>query len=364
MLLALIPVAGLTILSLIKALPGDKTGRDFRQLYTAGFMLRTGQASQLYNMKSQRAVQQKLFFGGAGGYIYFIRPPYEAVLLAPLSLLPYRSAYFCFLALNVILLGVTIAMLAPHSGWTTVHVAAIVLSFMPVSIALFAGQDSILLTVILAASCKALDRERPLIAGMIAGLALFKFQLMIPIFLLFLVWRYAKFCCGFVLSALGLGMLSISITGIHQFDSYLRLLQEVGGSKAIAPLMPNLHGLLVGLLDSIPQKAVIAVNLGLASLLAIFLPRLQKGRDALLLAIPAAVLCSYYVLNHDLTLLLLPIIAVMIVPQTTNLVWSSALLLLLAPTAMMASSYLVAVPLTFFLLELARSHRRAARFML
>ena len=359
-MLALIPLAGLTVFLLIKALPGDQTGRDFRQLYAAGYMLRTGQASQLYDIKVQRAVQHELFSSGAGDYIYFLRPAYEAILLAPFSLLPYRSAYYCFLALNAVLVAVTIVMLSPELGWTTVYVSAIVLCFMPVSIALFAGQDSILLTVILTASCKALDRDRPLTAGIIAGLAMFKFQLMIPIFLLFLVWRYWKFCCGFILSAVGLGIVSISIVGIHQFDSYFRLLHEVDRNKALAVhLMGNLHGLLVGAFGNVPPKAVIAADVSLAGLLAIFLPRLQEGRDALLLAIPAAVICSYYLFSHDLTVLLLPIIGVTIARQTTNLLWCSALLLVLAPTAMMSRPYLMALLLTFFLLELAQAHRRA-----
>ena len=354
LLLGLIPFAGLTIVLLIRALPGDQTGRDFRQLYAAGCMVRTGQASRLYNREVQQRVQQEVVSGGSGSYIPFIRPAYEAIFLAPFSLLPYRTAYFCFLGLNVLLLGVTITMLSSGSVWGVVQVSSMVLCFIPVSITLFAGQDSVLLAVILAASSKALDRQRPLMAGAIAGLALFKFQLMIPIFLLFLVWKRWKFCYGFALSAFGLGLVSISVTGVHQLGSYIHLLQEVGRSKTLgAPLMANLRGLLVGTVGGISEKTVIAANIGLGLLLAIFLLRLQERRNALLLAIPAAVLCCYYVFGHDLTVLLLPIIAVMTARQATNLAWWSGMLLLLAPTALMTHSSWVAVPIGFFLLEFA-----------
>ncbi|MGA3103234.1 MAG: glycosyltransferase family 87 protein [Terriglobales bacterium] len=362
LLLGLIPFAGLTIVLLIRALPGDQTGRDFRQLYAAGFMVRTGQASQLYNMEIQQSVQQRVVSGGSGGYIPFIRPAYEAIFLMPLSLLPYRTAYFCFLGLNVLLLGVTITMLSSGSVWGVVQVSSMVLCFMPVSITLFAGQDSVLLAVILAASCKALDRQRPLVAGVIAGLALFKFQLMIPIFLLFLLWKRWRFCYGFALSALVLGLVSISVTGVHQLGSYIQLLQEVDRSKTLGvPLMANLRGLLVGTMGGISEKAVIAADVGLGVLLAIFLLRLQERRNALLLAIPAAVLCCYYLFSHDLTPLFLPIVAVMTARQPTSLAWWSALLLLLAPTALMTHSSWVALPLGFFLLEFAIQGRPAKR---
>jgi hypothetical protein len=354
LLLGLIPFAVLTIVLLIRALPGDETGRDFRQLYAAGCMVRTGQASRLYNMEVQRSVQQKVASAGSGGYIPFIRPAYETILLVPFSLLPYRTAYFCFLGLNVLLLGVTITMLSSGSVWSLVQVSSIVFCFMPVSITLFAGQDSVLLAVILAASCKALDRRRPLLAGVTAGLALFKFQLMIPIFLLFLVWKRWKFCYGFALSALGLGLVSISVIGVHQVGSYIRLLHEVDRTMTLGvPLMANLRGLLAGSMGGISEKTVIAADVGLGLLLAIFLFRLQDRRNALLLAIPAAVLCCYYLFSHDLTLLLLPIVSVMTARQATNLAWWSALLLLLAPTALMTHSSWVAVPLGFFLLEFA-----------
>jgi hypothetical protein len=362
-LLALIPFSLLVLASLIKKLPGDKTGRDFRQLYAAGYMVRAGIGSQLYNMEIQNSVEHKLVPGGYGGYIPFIRPAYEAILFEPFSFLPYRTAYIFFLALNILLLATTVVMLSPRSGWGLLRVAGIAVSFLPVSIALFQGQDSILLTLLLAVSSLALDRDRPLLAGVFAGLGLFKFQLTIPIFLLFLAWRRWRFCCGFVVSALGAALVSIWLTGFPQVSEYLYLLHGVDSNKTLkVSVMGNLHGLIVGTtlgtMGSIPEKTLIAIHLALGMLLALFLPRL-KGRNALLLAIPAAALCSYYLFNHDLTVLLLPMIAVMTAPHAPNLLWFSALLLLLAPALLTAHLYLVALPLSFFLLELALTGRRS-----
>src|SRR5437870_7943570 len=79
---------------------------DFRQLYTAGYMVRSGHAHELYDYESQRYFQNKVL-SQADMALPFIRPAYEALLFVPFSFLSYRTAYFAFLGLNVILLAVS-----------------------------------------------------------------------------------------------------------------------------------------------------------------------------------------------------------------------------------------------------------------
>ena len=346
-----------TTLLLVRNIPGDKSCKDFRQLYAAAYMMRTGQGSTIYDADAQRRTQRDVV-SGSGCYIPFIRPAYEALLFAPLSLLPYRAAYVSLLCLNLVLLVVFVAVMSRGSPWDGALAAGIVLSFLPVSIALFAGQDSVLLTLILAASCVLLDRQRPLAAGAVAGLGLFKLQLTIPILLLFLAWRRWRFCAGFALSGLLIALISIPVAGVHQFASYMHLVQQVSSNKGLAvPLMPNLHGLLLGTMGWIPPAATVAADLAVACLLAIFLPRL-RGAHALMLAIPAAAFCSHYLFNHDLTPVLLPIIAMMTMPESGVLARCSALFLLLAPTVLLTHSSFVAIPLGLFLLALAHTLSR------
>src|SRR5206468_3433633 len=117
---------------------------------------------------------------------------YEHLLFAPLSLLTYRTAYLVFFALNIVLVVLTIKLLGP-SGRTLSErwrffVPCVVVAFFPIWRALLQGQDSILLLTLLAEAMYVLE-ERPVLAGLLVGAGLFKFQIVLPVALLFLLWR-------------------------------------------------------------------------------------------------------------------------------------------------------------------------------
>src|SRR4029079_12987252 len=86
---------------------------DFRQLYAAGYMVRTGQAGQLYDIRAQQQFQDVLV-GNDERALPFIRPAYQALLFVPFSLLPYRSASLAFLAVNLALLALAFRALRSH----------------------------------------------------------------------------------------------------------------------------------------------------------------------------------------------------------------------------------------------------------
>jgi Glycosyltransferase family 87 len=337
----------LNVGSLIRALPGNATGRDFRQLYAAGYMVRTGLADKLYDVTWQRSVQHTLFRQYSGGDIYFIRPAYEALVFLPLSFLSYRWAYLTLLMVNVGLIYVLVVILSPFSLFSRIQIAIMILAFVPVSVALFQGQDSILLTVMVAASCRLLDGRRPVLAGILAGSGLFKFQLLIPVFLLFLAWKRWRFALGFALSALGLSFLSVAITGFHQSWQYLRLVANVSDQQNLTSyMMPNLRGAIDVITGNKSGALVIGVHLIVACLIALIFSKPPKDRYALPVAIPAALLCSYYLLIHDWSLLFLPIVVVLVSKQSTNAAFASGLLLLLLPAVLPGTYfYLLTVPL-------------------
>jgi hypothetical protein len=64
---------------------------DFRCFYAAGVLARTN-PSHLYDLALQKRIQIDLV-GRENGWLMFIQPPYEALLLVPFSLLTYRTAY-------------------------------------------------------------------------------------------------------------------------------------------------------------------------------------------------------------------------------------------------------------------------------
>src|SRR5215467_5915301 len=69
---------------------------DFRHLYTAGYMVRTGQGASLYDFAESERLQNMLV-GRAEGALQFNHLAYESLLYVPFSLLSYRSAYLGFL---------------------------------------------------------------------------------------------------------------------------------------------------------------------------------------------------------------------------------------------------------------------------
>jgi Glycosyltransferase family 87 len=305
-----------------KALRGHA---DFRQLYVAGYMVRTGHRTQLYDYAAQTYFQNTLVSNDERA-LPFIRPAYQALIFVPFSLLPYRTAYLGFLFLNLLLLALAFMLLqSSMRGLSCVWPGlppGLFLGFYPVALALMQGQDSILLLALLAAAFVSLGRNRDLAAGALAGLGLFKFQIVLPIVLLFLLWRRWRFVKGFVFSAILVGLLSFITTGWAETLVFVRSLFSVGEGLPAAPgemnfplrinIMANLRGLIYGLASlRAPRLWLQLTTLLLSSLVVISVRargRQQRGGDALVLAITAGVVVSYYLFIHDLSILLIPIV--------------------------------------------------------
>ena len=305
-----------------KALRGHA---DFRQLYVAGYMVRTGHRTQLYDYAAQAYFQNTLVSNDERA-LPFIRPAYQALMFVPFSLLPYRTAYLGFLLLNLLLLALAFLMLQPRlRGLSRVWPGlppALFLGFYPIALALMQGQDSILLLALLAAALVSLERNRDLTAGALAGVGLFKFQIVVPIVLLFLLWRRWRFVKGFMFSAILVGLLSFITSGWAETVVFVHSLLSVGAGLPAVPgeinfplrinIMANLRGLIYGLASlRVPQRWLQVTTLLLSSIVVISVRargRQQPGGDALVLAITAGVVVSYYLFIHDLSILLIPIV--------------------------------------------------------
>ena len=298
---------------------------DFRQLYTGGYMLRLGCGHQLYNYELQKAFEDKLVSPEQIA-LPINHLAYEELLFTPLSLLNFRAAYLAFLGINVVFLGISLRLLLPWMDnlaavWRSLPIA-IFLVFIPVAGALMQGQDSVLLLALLAAVAVSLDRGKELAAGIFVGLGLFKFQLVLPIALLFLAWRRWRFCAGFALSSIAAGLLSLWLVGFSQIQVYIHSLHSMSIALnsavdqyryAIVPSsMPNLRGLIFGLghshLSPSWLQAITIVSSGLVLLLvAILTPGRRPALDSLLVAVTTSTVVSYHLLIHDLSILLLPL---------------------------------------------------------
>jgi len=289
---------------------------DFRSFYTAGYMLRTGHASQLYDYSAEQIFQSALASADPRA-LPLMSPPFTALPFVALSVLSFWHAYIVFAVINLLLLVACIPLLKPFltalsAPWNSAP-ALLILSFLPAGIALLMGQLSILLLLIYCACFVALRRDRNFLAGLILSLGLMKFQIVLPIAALFLLWRQWRFFAGFLTGGTLLTAISLRMLGVSAFTSYLHSLfamtRAVHADRylqlhfAILPnQMPNLYGLLFILARGAAWSHILI----LAVSLVLFIWTARQ-RPSLPLALLTGMLVSYHLFFYDLTLLLLPL---------------------------------------------------------
>src|SRR6266403_1203243 len=333
---------------------------DFRQLYTAGYMVRTGHRSELYDYYRPEVFQIQVVSPAAAD-LPFNHLAYESLLYAPLSIFKYRTAYALFFGINLGILAGSFWVLRRYLSslrelWTPLPIA-IFACFLPVTFALVHGQDSIILLALMISAAVMVDRGKDLRGGILLGLTLFKFQYALPIVLLFIVWRRWRFISGFALSAAVVISVSLWITGLGGFVTYAHSLVEMSAKFSsvyidrygIRPqFMPNVRGLayMVANGSSLATHAIVLVLSGLV------LAWTASRRPSLPLALLAALLVSYHQLISDMSLMVLPLgwaLSGAIVENGRNSVWTTAIASIIfgGPAVLLLAGdrfYLLALP--------------------
>jgi hypothetical protein len=324
--LLLVLVALLTFLAWLHS--GDLRGTDFPDFYTASRMVAGSHGLQLYDAELQRQAQTR--YAGRAGTLY-IHPPFEAILYLAVAWLPMPAAYVLWCLLNLGFLAGALHTLASHAlpGWNWRIVLGTSLLFVPVLLNFSQGQDSALLFLLVTVAFIAFRQNRNFVAGCWLALALFKFQLVIPVVVVLALRKGGRTLLrGFGLVALALAGLSAVITGWQVFSLYSRLLlhlQQQPFAGVFAAAMANFRGLVwLFLGDNHPTLSLaIIAALSIGALLimlkqwkAVQSPRAfgdeatpQLDRDLVFgNTIVFAILVSYHLNPHDLTLLLLPLL--------------------------------------------------------
>lgn len=296
---------------------------DFTIFYTAGKCILQGQGRQLYDLETQFAIQREFAseVKHRENALPFNHPPFEALLFAPLARLPYVAAYLVWVVFNIALILGFWILLRPRLPRLHHFLPALPLlamfGFFPVIIALLQGQDSILLLFLYGLVFSALATGRNFAAGLCLGLALFKFQLVLPFVLVLLVRRQWRAVAGFVVAAFGLLVLSAAVvgwSGVMAYPGFVLGLSRSGAQAGIDPrAMPNLRGLVAGALHlaGLPATVlIIALSIALLALAAHWW-RVQPRRQFMLgfsLCLTVTIITSYHMLTHDLSLLILAIL--------------------------------------------------------
>ena len=192
---------------------------DFLNLYTGGRMGFEGRWDDLHDPAAQLQVEQR--YRGVDPLRPFVRPPFYAVLLAPVGALPFESAFWLWIAVGW-------GVFAVCCWWAarTFHPDALVLGamFLPAALGIAHGQDCVLMLAIMTASYALAERDKPVAAGAVAGLAVVKFHLILLFPVLLVVQRRWRMLAGFCTVASICALASVALVGIDGSRAYISLL--------------------------------------------------------------------------------------------------------------------------------------------
>jgi len=290
-------------------------GMDFGSFYAAVQMVRQGQGHLLFDVPLQDRFLTR--YGNRTG-IYFIHPPFETLIYLPFCLWSLSRAFLLWSLFNMVLLVLVARILARYEspGWSWRIMLPLILIYVPVLLNFMHGQDSILLLFFFVMAFAALEERRKFTAGCVLALGVFKPHLAIPAALPLLISRRKDAVAGFASVSTALLLISAEVSGWGFLISYPRFLIHLS-QLPLAGLhkqqMANLRALVGLALNSSPSVALALTLLTSLAVLCLAVHswfRAAKHADAEKLAfanaVIAAILVSYHLSPHDLSILLLP----------------------------------------------------------
>lgn len=279
-------------------LPGAWNGRnDFLGLYAGG---KLAGSSALYDAGAMRRAQWAAV-GEAGDSLQFSRLPYCALLLKPLAQLPYHTAYtFWIILSSAAFVGFAALWPAkpPSVKWPICAWA------ITAFVALFNGQDVLLVLFWAALSMWLLRRGNDFAAGLALAMCASKYHLAMMVPVVILAQRRWRLAGGAILGGAILIALSFAGGGADWPSHYFALLADSRIHPGQAH-MPNLHSLIGTRLGF---GADIAIVLALAVGVYVTSRRTSFER-AMAFALVAGVLGSIHTYLADCALLLPAIIS-------------------------------------------------------
>jgi alpha-1,2-mannosyltransferase len=280
---------------------------DFLSYYIGGLLIREGRADRLYDTTLMWKREREMLPDLPSVRTY-IRPPFYAVLLAPLTILPPWPAFLVEMALFYSMLLACWAWAGFRFGPDAIIWSAI---FFPAAIGTAYGQDCVLILVAALLAFIAIERKWLFVAGLVLGIALIKFHLIILFPLVLLMHRQWRVLAGLFVSACIAITLSVAFAGPSSIPNYIRMVQFISRDRLeqSPPSMLNIYAIPANFgLDS-------QVLNGFLALLVIALTVIAAYRAPLWRWFSAAAAGSLLIVPHcylyDATYLLLPLWLVM-----------------------------------------------------
>lgn len=158
-------------------------GGDLPAFYNAGLLVNEVGPKNLYDAEILHEIHAS-WSNRVDQALPFLYPPFVAAVFSLLAQLPYRGAYVVYtltmmtaLALAVILLRKPLLRV---SRWP-LEAVLLAASFYPMFRSMMGGQNTALTLLFLVGGYRALDDDRPVLAGAILGLLFYKPQFAVPV---------------------------------------------------------------------------------------------------------------------------------------------------------------------------------------
>jgi len=368
------------------ASPAQRTGADFIAFYAAGRVAEKAGAGRVYDPALQQAVQQDQvgFTLVPGQVLLYNHAPYLIPLLELVADGNYVTSFQRWALLLLALYAISIWVLADLAGRMgfqrpgVLLMAAGMLTFFPLFVSLLNGQDTAFLVLGSCLWLAGLLSDRDPMAGLGLALTTVRPQITLLLAVPFLFRRRRVFL-WFCLGTLCLAITSLVLLGSAGTRAYLATLLTSMGGEAYGmkeEAMVNLIGLMRRLAPSLSTQIVHAVGwvvylLALAGLCLLWARSKSIAAKQAGLAAALAVLTVPHLHYHDLTLLLVPLIAGILLLREQHLAEKDLVLLPLGLSLILLFSnftpilkfnlpYLVVVMLILVLYFPDRLSRRSA----
>ena len=241
--------------------------QDFLQFYFAGRLVVSGQASQIYNRAAYEPLIAELHQLGETelGSQVFNRPAFYAYVFAPLGWFSYQTAVRIVFSLNAALLGILVWKL-PVWFHMPASMRVWLLGFFPFMWSIGFGQDTLLLTLLVALALLAMGEGHETRGGVLLALALFKPHVLWLTPFALLASGKRRALCSFLAAGAALAAVSFAIVGPRGIGQWIELLQSPATDR-LPERMSNLRavGIHWGPAGLVPAAVVVV-----ASLLVIF----------------------------------------------------------------------------------------------
>jgi len=211
---------------------------DFSLTYVGAMLVHNGLGSRLYDLNLQKQTRNALFQHPSP--LFFEHPPFEALILAPLTQYSYRTAYTIWGLANAAICFVLMLCMRSYLHWPRENLGYIVLWFLfaPIGVALYQGQSSLLLFGVYAICFLQLRRGKDFLAGLLLGFGLIKLQFVLALVAIFAMRKKWSLMGGFATTTVFLAFLSMAAVGWRGIVDYAGFLVAI--IRITSPSAPEL----------------------------------------------------------------------------------------------------------------------------